>query len=209
MDTVNCRRNKGRLPLSPTTFAKEKSKMRPANAAQLKIRPLSIMLIGVLILAVAGLAVPFHTAHSSSSGTVVPAHPISFGTAIKEPEMRSRQEFGFAFFGSPLPSVLPIPQASSEMIETFASDCTTPKTDFDLGATVCAKISGAPLPDNGRAQRRIGWVSPYGSLAQGADITTDPQNGTYLIPRSEEHTSELQSPMYLVCRLLLEKKKIK
>src|SRR5437764_12079911 len=27
--------------------------------------------------------------------------------------------------------------------------------------------------------------------------------------RSEEHTSELQSPMYLVCRLLLEKKKLK
>src|SRR5437879_9644507 len=26
-------------------------------------------------------------------------------------------------------------------------------------------------------------------------------------PRSEEHTSELQSPMYLVCRLLLENKK--
>src|SRR5437879_2217783 len=30
---------------------------------------------------------------------------------------------------------------------------------------------------------------------------------TYTIGRSEEHTSELQSPMYLVCRLLLEKKK--
>src|SRR5437763_4098517 len=30
-----------------------------------------------------------------------------------------------------------------------------------------------------------------------------------LVPRSEEHTSELQSPMYLVCRLLLEKKKKK
>src|SRR5437763_15732482 len=27
------------------------------------------------------------------------------------------------------------------------------------------------------------------------------------LDRSEEHTSELQSPMYLVCRLLLEKKK--
>src|SRR5437763_3563949 len=27
--------------------------------------------------------------------------------------------------------------------------------------------------------------------------------------RSEEHTSELQSPMYLVCRLLLEKKKLR
>src|SRR5437762_6407121 len=31
--------------------------------------------------------------------------------------------------------------------------------------------------------------------------------GPGMPPRSEEHTSELQSPMYLVCRLLLEKKK--
>src|SRR5437762_8116052 len=30
---------------------------------------------------------------------------------------------------------------------------------------------------------------------------------TGVVLRSEEHTSELQSPMYLVCRLLLEKKK--
>src|SRR5437867_10534502 len=31
----------------------------------------------------------------------------------------------------------------------------------------------------------------------------------FLCPRSEEHTSELQSPYDLVCRLLLEKKKHK
>src|ERR1039457_6275799 len=30
-----------------------------------------------------------------------------------------------------------------------------------------------------------------------------------MLPRSEEHTSELQSPCNLVCRLLLEKKKTK
>src|SRR3990170_5866018 len=30
---------------------------------------------------------------------------------------------------------------------------------------------------------------------------------SYTVPRSEEHTSELQSPDHLVCRLLLEKKK--
>src|SRR5437879_11640857 len=35
----------------------------------------------------------------------------------------------------------------------------------------------------------------------GETVQHDPQ------ARSEEHTSELQSPMYLVCRLLLEKKK--
>src|SRR3712207_8188935 len=32
-------------------------------------------------------------------------------------------------------------------------------------------------------------------------------NGAIEIERSEEHTSELQSRQYLVCRLLLEKKK--
>src|SRR2546422_8141787 len=31
----------------------------------------------------------------------------------------------------------------------------------------------------------------------------------YYVPRSEEHTSELQSRLHLVCRLLLEKKKKK
>src|SRR2546422_2381593 len=33
------------------------------------------------------------------------------------------------------------------------------------------------------------------------------RSGTATVPRSEEHTSELQSRLHLVCRLLLEKKK--
>src|SRR5256885_3691665 len=43
-----------------------------------------------------------------------------------------------------------------------------------------------------------------------AVITDAPEPSLYEIPeRSEEHTSELQSPCNLVCRLLLEKKKKK
>src|SRR3712207_7000186 len=34
-----------------------------------------------------------------------------------------------------------------------------------------------------------------------------PVHFLHVLPRSEEHTSELQSRQYLVCRLLLEKKK--
>src|SRR5437879_7833963 len=42
----------------------------------------------------------------------------------------------------------------------------------------------------------------------GADLGPDvPLGRRVYAERSEEHTSELQSPMYLVCRLLLEKKK--
>src|SRR2546422_3375887 len=39
------------------------------------------------------------------------------------------------------------------------------------------------------------------ALANNARYVTD------VVPRSEEHTSELQSRLHLVCRLLLEKKK--
>src|SRR3712207_8866221 len=44
---------------------------------------------------------------------------------------------------------------------------------------------------------------------QGASVSTDSSRAwRRLGERSEEHTSELQSRQYLVCRLLLEKKKI-
>src|SRR5437762_3634035 len=41
-----------------------------------------------------------------------------------------------------------------------------------------------------------------------SDAYQGPRRHAQACARSEEHTSELQSPMYLVCRLLLEKKKI-
>src|SRR5437762_11095671 len=46
-------------------------------------------------------------------------------------------------------------------------------------------------------------------LAQRAEDHGGPERVAVIFRtlRSEEHTSELQSPMYLVCRLLLEKKK--
>src|SRR5437762_7656839 len=56
--------------------------------------------------------------------------------------------------------------------------------------------------------------APIGACASRLAITWNSGKGGALTnrsfgktSRSEEHTSELQSPMYLVCRLLLEKKK--
>src|SRR5437762_9881546 len=44
-------------------------------------------------------------------------------------------------------------------------------------------------------------------LSMAAHSATPAAPAAAPLARSEEHTSELQSPMYLVCRLLLEKKK--
>src|SRR4051794_41981105 len=45
------------------------------------------------------------------------------------------------------------------------------------------------------------------ALANHPHTAPDRPPGTTYHLRSEEHTSELQSPVHLVCRLLLEKKK--
>src|SRR5438876_5036003 len=59
---------------------------------------------------------------------------------------------------------------------------------------------------------------PYTTLFRSLDVDADGDGGgcapagatagPHAGARSEEHTSELQSPVHLVCRLLLEKKKI-
>src|SRR5437879_5683954 len=49
-------------------------------------------------------------------------------------------------------------------------------------------------------------VVPFLDLSQAKDQEYFCDGISEEILRSEEHTSELQSPMYLVCRLLLEKK---
>src|SRR3712207_8745908 len=55
---------------------------------------------------------------------------------------------------------------------------------------------------------RLGWGAEYelGSECRFL-VALANKSGSLFAPRSEEHTSELQSRQYLVCRLLLEKKK--
>src|SRR5437879_10232225 len=64
----------------------------------------------------------------------------------------------------------------------------------------------------------VKWPSPWARRSatahRAAGFTPNPtwlasRTSIFSAVRSEEHTSELQSPMYLVCRLLLEKKKNK
>src|SRR2546426_5801255 len=51
------------------------------------------------------------------------------------------------------------------------------------------------------------WSPSTARSRQGRSQLSKAAGGTLCDTRSEEHTSELQSPCNLVCRLLLEKKK--
>src|SRR5690348_17539103 len=64
-----------------------------------------------------------------------------------------------------------------------------------------AAAAGAPAPQSDQGAGMT-VAAPSGPVA---DQYQEQLNNADL--RSEEHTSELQSPVHLVCRLLLEKKK--
>src|SRR5437879_8574739 len=88
----------------------------------------------------------------------------------------------------------------------------------DIAAQLYAKDPGlvfyniAPLKYNGWEEYKEGTRKTFSEFIS---FDVDMNNGLRTVlklkltpyNRSEEHTSELQSPMYLVCRLLLEKKK--
>src|SRR5690348_920349 len=63
---------------------------------------------------------------------------------------------------------------------------------------------GANFLEIGVGARGQAMAGAYASVAEGVTALYWNPAG---IARSEEHTSELQSPVHLVCRLLLEKKK--
>src|SRR3712207_7648053 len=68
-----------------------------------------------------------------------------------------------------------------------------------------AARAGQTLVVTARAASFVPDIEVYASNGEEVEMQSagDPSGQ----PRSEEHTSELQSRQYLVCRLLLEKKK--
>src|ERR1017187_10880837 len=75
-----------------------------------------------------------------------------------------------------------------------------------LDALVVANCSPCAMGHEPHAVGSARTSGPAPSLPSGAHGSWPATDSQPPVVRSEEHTSELQSPMYLVCRLLLEKK---
>src|SRR5690625_6441405 len=91
--------------------------------------------------------------------------------------------------------------AGDRMPSGYSTASSTIKTS---NSTVWKPAALALRPEN--TQHRLRWDA---SECSTVHVPTSCRTKTARLSRSEEHTSELQSRGHLVCRLLLEKKKIR
>src|SRR3712207_7355544 len=98
------------------------------------------------------------------------------------------------------------------MVEFFFFNDTATTEIYTLSLHDALPISVRILRDNGAKDIYIGathavFAPPAMERLAACPFTKLAVTDTIPVGRSEEHTSELQSRQYLVCRLLLEKKK--
>src|SRR3712207_7107213 len=80
-----------------------------------------------------------------------------------------------------------------------------PRSTLFPYTTLFRSLAGAVVADQ---PNRLAGLQPQTHVPQRPQLAAATQSAKEAAPlRSEEHTSELQSRQYLVCRLLLEKKK--
>src|SRR2546422_1491422 len=70
-----------------------------------------------------------------------------------------------------------------------------------------AELAELEGPRRAEAVQAIASARSFGDLSENFEYHAAKNEQGLLERRSEEHTSELQSRLHLVCRLLLEKKK--
>src|SRR5258708_14736696 len=91
----------------------------------------------------------------------------------------------------------------------FNDTATTEIYTLSLHDALPISATARALPPPRRAKRPRPTVGPSrGRSVRRLRRTHSSPSPTGCWPRSEEHTSELQSPDHLVCRLLLEKKNL-
>ena len=168
----------------------------PATANR-KSQILSIRLL-VRVGTILGLACLLVSTFYSASSVAI-THKVNKKNLVSEPRMQTSEAFVKIFRGDsrslrePIkPFLLASPQASDEMVQTYASDCLTPQTVFTVGDTVCVKAPGVPLNDF--FPRRLLWACcrEIGTLIfKGRFISSSSISGKLIFITN---TSEEESP---------------
>jgi uncharacterized repeat protein (TIGR01451 family) len=141
-----------------------------------------LMRVGAILILAGLLVSSFYSRSSASQATreftnpntnIKQTTPALSPATVKLAE-RMSPVFRAAFNPVPLPAPPP-----GETIETFDTDCTTPKASFAVGETVCVKVSGVPV--GSFFPRRLLLSNSSSTVIQSFDVTSDPQTFSFVV----------------------------
>jgi len=96
-------------------------------------------------------------------------------------DLRGSSEFSSVFSASS--TAEPLAPVFLPTLQTFASDCTTPKSDFNVGDTVCVKSTSATVGDT------LQWGDPCSDAAvRTTTVTSATMTDTFTLPASGQTT---------------------
>ncbi|HVF49950.1 MAG TPA: immunoglobulin-like domain-containing protein [Pyrinomonadaceae bacterium] len=99
-----------------------------------------------------------------------------------ETDLTARLQGSFPSITSRLNAALMLQAPVVETLTLYAADCVTPKNEFNLGETICARAAGIEFNPFASVQRRLWWADVTGYLRSTANITAAAQNDTYTLP---------------------------
>lgn len=142
----------------------------------------SVTRIAAFLALVTLIAIPlFSSSLASSTSEASRALPVPRSVSDKSAAINSNM-FGSFLHAGKQPALLPSLPQGSETIAIFAADCTTAKTAFALGETICAKTDGVDLSVPGNYY--VNWFHPDSSQTNGGTITQNPQYFLFSLPTS-------------------------
>jgi len=157
-------------------------KMRPPASFIRKViyaRPLVVSVGALLLVLIAAVFLTSSSASSDVRRSSVRATRAQTWTKRNHKIARAHKPLKI-LPGPELSSPL-LPQAlTDETIQTFAADCTTPQSVFNLGDTVCAKVLNSPAP----ALRTFNWGGTKGFIRQVQDVGSATDTNLFTLPAS-------------------------
>jgi len=163
--------------MKPTKLCSESNSAYLRNTIAMTKFPRApfIARISCLLIFAGLLLTAVYSASSASSAKVASLtdsrSKINVGTTAKTPVSVSSLKSAFN------PAPLPVPP-TSEGVDTFASDCSTPKSTFEVGDTVCVKVSGVPISF---FSRRVIMGNANSTIIQSFNVTSDPQTFSFVV----------------------------
>ena len=137
------------------------------------------------------LGTPYTIESGSRTTTLITTNPQTFSytpTAVGTYKVEITEDDGNGGDNPQTPATFTVTApAQTTPIATYASDCATPKTSFNLSQTVCVKVSG--LSNDEWPYRRVQFTTPDGSVLNRYNVIDNSQQDTYLLPSSDNQTS--------------------